>query len=137
MKFDQPLMAINNKLPNKKPSYYLKLLIIVVVSAILVSFLLMAAGVNERISGNVGGLIAFLIVPCFLGYMLAHLYNVERKASDSVNVYLPQLTSSESFNKISDGFSSFTRFLLVIYAYLLLALIIALPVMGVLSALAS
>ncbi|KZY34512.1 hypothetical protein A3752_21120 [Oleiphilus sp. HI0081] len=137
MKFDQPLRAINNKLPNKKPSYYLKLLVVVVVSAILVSTLLIAAGVNERISGNVGGLIAFLIVPCFFGYMLAHLYNVERKASDSVNVYLPQLTSSESFNKISDGFSSFTRFLLVIYAYLLLVLIIALPVMGVLSALAS
>jgi len=137
MKFDQPLRVINNKLPNKKPSYYLKLLIAVVVSAILGSILLMAAGVNERISGNVGGLIAFLIVPCFFGYVLAHLYNVKRNASDSVNVYLPQLTSSESFNKISDGFSSFTRFLLVIYAYLLLALIIALPVLGVLGAITS
>jgi len=137
MVFDQPLIFINNKLPVKQPAFYIKLLVSIAIGSILISIPLESSGVNETIKTLAGFSFAFLAFSCFFVLMLSHLYNVNRTASDYVNIHVPIITTSKTFNKISDAIRSFLRMTTILYTYILLLFILALPILAVVSALAS
>jgi len=137
MKFDQPLIFINSKLPDKQPGYYIKLFFLLGFGMIVLAVSFNGFEHNELLRNLAGFSFCLILISCFFAVILSHLYNVKRQASDYVNIHAPVITTSKTVNKVSDAVRGFLRFLTVMYAYILLLFILVLPIMAVVGAIAS
>lgn len=124
MRFDFPLELINSKLPKKQPSYYQKWLIGLFVGIIGCLFVLLMAEASEATISLVFGAIGILLFMVFFAFFLSKLYNDQSDGRDFISVYMPSLTASPTFNSIYGWLKRFNRWFLVVFSYLLLAMVV-------------
>ncbi len=126
MRLDYPLELINSKLPHKQPSYYQKLLFGLFAGVIALLFFLLVAGAPQTTVSLFLVIFGFAMGFVFLAFCLSKLYNDESDARDFVAIYFPSLVASPSFNVAYKAFKGVSRWLLVLFTYILLFMLVLL-----------
>ncbi|TDO95582.1 hypothetical protein [Marinomonas balearica] len=124
MRLDYPLELINSKLPKKQPSYYQKWLIGLFIGIIACLFVLLMAEASESTISLVLGAVCALMFVVFFVFGLSKLYNDESDGRDFISVYLPPLTASPIFNSAYGWLKRFNRWFLVVFSYMVLAMVL-------------